>query len=116
MYPAPTHSNKVNDDLRAYQGSGGGYCLRCGRPWIYIEPQDQHVVDYNGRSGVFVLCQPCHQSVFYDEATRVEYYLKLIEHWVKTSSVDVTATEVIAIVRTVLNEEEFNDGLGGRSL
>lgn len=116
MYPAPTHSNKVNDDLRAFQG-GGGYCLRCGRPWAYIDPKDQHTIQYGGdRRGMFVMCQPCHQAIFYNETERIGYYLKMIEHWMEDENSTVSVAQVIDIIRAVLEDEEFNDGLGGRSL
>ena len=56
---------------------GYSTCLRCDRPWKFVEP---HATDYSESHGMFPLCEKCWTQLGTPEA-RLPYYRELWYRW-----------------------------------
>lgn len=56
---------------------GYGHCLRCERPWKFVE---EHITEYHDGRGMFPLCERCWSELGTPEK-RLPYYRELWYRW-----------------------------------
>lgn len=82
---------KIRGAYSALIYPGFGYCYRCFRRW----PTTQiHETDYSESHGCFPLCEDCWREL--TPVTRLPYYHKMYQSWLKNKPPDLPAFEEIA--------------------